>query len=177
MRVGTLAALLAAVVFVAGCGGSSSSSPSSSSPSGGPSKSSVKSSKPSTTSTASTGTRSNAPSTFASSSNCLALAGVGAKFAQAMESVTGSKFDETAAASDFQQLANAAPSLIRSDLQTVATAFSTFASALKKSGYVFGKTPTATQTAALESATSVFEQPKLKAADAALQAWSVKNCR
>jgi glutathione S-transferase len=94
-----------------------------------------------------------------------------------MESVTGSKFNETAAASDFQQLANAAPSAIRSDLQTVATAFSTFASALKKSGYVFGKTPTATQTAALESATSVFEQPKLKAADAALQAWSVKNCR
>jgi hypothetical protein len=183
MRVGTLAALLAAAVFVAGCGGSSNSS------SGGSSKSSTKSSTmttkslpgtgttTSTPSTASTGTKSNTPPTFASNSNCLALAGVSAKFAQAVESVTGSKFNETAAASDFQQLANAAPSAIRSDLQTVAAAFASFASALKKSGYAFGKTPTATQTAALESAVAVFETPKLKAADAALQAWSVKNCR
>jgi hypothetical protein len=45
--------------------------------------------------------------------NCPQLAGVSAKFAEALASETGSKFNETAAATDFQNLANAAPAAIR----------------------------------------------------------------
>jgi hypothetical protein len=180
MRVGTLAALLAAVLLVAGCGGSSNNS------SGGSPKSSTKSSKPSTTtkapsatttaSTSSTSSTSGTQAAFASDANCLKLSGVGAKFAEAMASASGAKFNETAEAADFQALANAAPSAIRPDLQTIAQAFTTFATAFKKSGYEIGKTPTAAQTAALESAVAVFNQPKLKSAEVALQAWGKKNC-
>jgi hypothetical protein len=169
--------------MVAGCGGSSNSS------SGGSSKSSTKSSKPSATTkasapsattTASTSSSSNTSTTaatsFASDANCLALDGVGTKFAQAMASATGAKFNETAAVADFQNLANAAPSAIRPDLETIAQAFTSFATAFKKSGYEIGKTPTAAQTAALEASMAVFSQPKLKAAELALQAWGKKNC-
>jgi hypothetical protein len=163
MRFGTFAAPLAAAVLFAGCGGSSGSS----------SKSSTTTTAASTLSVSSASTT---PTSFASGSNCLQLAGVGAEFAEAIESAAGVKFNEAGAASDFQKLANAAPSAIRADLETVATAFTAFAADFKKSGYEFGKTPTASQAAALESAVAVFEQPKLKAADAALKAWVTKNC-
>jgi hypothetical protein len=93
-----------------------------------------------------------------------------------MASETGSKFNETAAAADFQSLANAAPSTIRPDLETITKAFTTFAAAFKKSGYEIGKAPTAAQTAALQAAVAVFNEPNLKAAEVALQAWSKKNC-
>ncbi len=180
MRVGTLAALLAAVLLVAGCGGSSNNS------SGGSPKSSTKSSKPSATteapsatttaSTSSTSSTSGTQAAFANDANCLKLSGVDAKFAEAMASTTGAKFNESAVAADFQNLANAAPSAIRPDLQAIAQAFTSFAAAFKKAGYVIGKTPTAAQTAALESAVAVFNQPKLKSAEAALEAWGKKNC-
>ena len=172
MRVGTLSAVVAAAVLVAGCGGSSSGT------SGGSSKSSTKSSKSSTTrSSTSTSTKTpTTPISFASGTNCLQLAGVSAKFAEALASETGSKFNETAAAADFQNLANAAPSAIRPDLQTVAKAFTTFAAAFKKSGYEIGKAPTAAQAAALQTAVAVFKEPNLKAAEAALRGWSKKNC-
>jgi len=173
MRVGTFSGLLAAAVLVAGCGGSSSGT------SGGSSKSSTKSSKSSTTTKASTSTPTRTATTqisFASGTNCLQLAGVGAKFAEALASETGAKFNETATAADFQSLASAAPSAIRPDLETIAKAFTTFAAAFKKSGYRIGKTPTAAQAAALQAAVAVFSKPNLKAAEAALQAWSKKNC-
>jgi hypothetical protein len=179
MRVGTLAALLAAAVLVAGCGSSGSSS-------GGSSKASTKSSKPSTTkaATPSTTGAASAPATtttaistsFANGANCLKLDGISAQFTQALASATGAKFNEAAAAGAFQKLADAAPAAIRSDLETIAQTFSTFASAFKKSGYEIGKTPTATQTAALESAVALFSEPKLKTAETALQAWGKKNC-
>jgi hypothetical protein len=180
MRVGTLAALLAAAVLVAGCGSSSSSSGASSTNSKAPKPSTTtKASAPSVTTTASTpssSSTSTASTSFASDANCLELDGVSAKFEQALASATGAKFDEAVAAGAFQKLADAAPSAIRPDLETVAQAFSAFATAFTKSGYVIGKTPTAAQTAALASAVAVFTQPKLKAAETALQAWGKKNC-
>lgn len=175
MRVRNLAAAAAAAVLVAGCGGSSS-----------PSTSTTAAKKPtaakkSTATASKIVTTSSTPSTtgtptFASDANCLKLAGVSATFAKALASATGAKFNEGAAAADFQKLADSAPAAIRSDLETVAAAFDKFATAFKNSGYTIGKTPTPAQTAALASAESVFTSAKLKAADSALQAWSVKNC-
>jgi len=61
-------------------------------------------------------------------------------------------------------------------LQTIAKAFTTFAAAVKKSGYEIGKTPTAAQTAALQAAVADFSKPNLKAAEVALRVWSKTNC-
>jgi hypothetical protein len=175
MRVRTLAAALAAAGLVAGCGGSSSPSTSTTTATKATTAKTPTATAPKTVSTSSTPSTTGAP-TFASDANCLKLAGVSASFAKALASTTGTKFNESAAAADFQKLADNAPSAIRADLETVAGAFDKFAAAFKSSGYAIGKTPTPAQTAALESAVSVFTSPKVKAADAALQAWSVKNC-
>jgi hypothetical protein len=104
------------------------------------------------------------------------LDGLGAAFARAMASATGAKFNLTAEAADFQNLVSAAPSAIQPDLEAVAQAFTKFAAAFTKSGYEIGKAPTAAQTAALESAEAVFAEPKLRSAEAALEAWGKKNC-
>jgi hypothetical protein len=175
MRVRTLAAALVAAVLVAGCGGSSSPSTSTTT------AKTPTAVKKSTTAASKTVAVSSTPSssgtpTFASDANCLQLSGLGTKFAEAMGAATGSKFNETAAAADFQQMAAAAPSAIRPDLETIATAFTKFATAMKNSGFVIGKTPTAAQEASLAQAVTVFEGSKLKSAEAALQAWGTKNC-
>jgi hypothetical protein len=77
----------------------------------------------------------------------------------------------------YQNLANQAPSAIRPDIQTLAAAFSAYASALSKVGYKFGSVPSASQISALEGATKVFTSTKLTAATKNLQAWAVANCK
>lgn len=79
---------------------------------------------------------------------------------------------------ELQALANAAPSDIRGDFQTFASAFSGYLTALQNSGYKLGSTtqPTAAQLAALVSAAKVFNTAKLKSASQHLQAWAAANC-
>ena len=114
---------------------------------------------------------------FASSQNCLQLAGVGSRFAKAMQATTGGgKLDLQAAVKAYQDLANAAPSAIQPDLQTISQAFATFAGALAKTGYTLGKAPTASQAAALQSAAQVFTQSKLRTAEQNIAAWAKQNC-
>jgi hypothetical protein len=159
--------MLAAVALLAGCG--SSSSPSTS----------VATTPASTTAPTSSGstTPSSPASSFANSGNCLQLAGVGSRFAQALQSATGhGKLDLQAAAKAYQDLANAAPSAIQPDLQTIAQAFSTFVAALAKTGYTLGQAPTASQAVALQSAVQVFTQPKLRTAEQNVAAWAKQNC-
>jgi hypothetical protein len=154
--------LVAVVVIVAGCGGSKTTA------------TSAATKAPSTTSASRTSAA--APS-FASATNCQQLAGVGAKFAQAMSAATrGGKYDLQTAVSAYQGLASAAPAQIRPDVQLMAQAFSSFAAALSKAGYVPGKVPTAAQIAGLQSATKIFSQPKLRAAGQRLSAWAHQNC-
>jgi hypothetical protein len=78
-----------------------------------------------------------------------------------------------------QALANAAPSDIRGDFQTFATAFSGFFHALEKSGYKPGSTtpPTAAQVAALSKAARSFNAPKLRQAEQHLSRWANQNCK
>jgi hypothetical protein len=127
---------------------------------------------PTTSSSSSSGTPS-----FASAKNCLQLATVGQKFSQAMvaASRTG-KSDLTALANAYKALASAAPSAIRSDFETIAAAFSSYASVLKKAGFTPGKVPSASQMTALVAASKSFSTPKLQAAEQHLSAWSSKNC-
>jgi hypothetical protein len=94
-----------------------------------------------------------------------------------MQAATGSgKLDLQAAVKAYQDLANAAPSAIQPDVQTISRAFATFASALAKTGYTLGHTPTASQAAALQSAAQVFSQSKLRTAEQNVAAWARQNC-
>jgi len=161
------ASVVVACALVAGCGGSSKSKTSASTTASGATTASGV-----TTATTSTG----APS-FASAQNCQQLAGVGAKYAQAISPTTsGGNLDLQAAASTYQALANAAPAEIRPDLQTTAQAFSSFAAALSKVGYKPGQVPTAAQLAALQSAVQVSSQPNFRAAEQRISAWARQNC-
>ncbi len=111
-------------------------------------------------------------------SNCTNLSGVGEQFAKAMSSSTsGGKFDLSAMVKAYQNLANAAPGAIRSDVQVISGAFATYAGDLQKAGYKFGTVPSASQIAALESAAKSFDAPKLKSASKAIEAWAVANCK
>lgn len=155
-------ALVAVVAIVAGCGGSNKAA------------TSAATKAPSTTSASTTSAA--APS-FTSATHCQALAGVGTKFAQAMSAASrGGKFDLQTAVSAYQALASAAPAQIRPDVQLMAQAFSSFAAALSKAGYVPGKVPSPAQLAGLTTAAKIFSQPKLRAAGQRLSAWAHQNC-
>jgi hypothetical protein len=89
---------------------------------------------------------------------------------------SGGKFNLSAATAAYKNMANAAPSAIRPDLEVLASAFSAYASDLAKVGFTSGKTPSTTQLAEIAAAAKEFTAPKLEAASKAIQAWAVKNC-
>ena len=152
------------VVIVAGCGGGKKSA----------------SSSPATTATSAVTTTTGATTTtaaptFASTKNCAQLIGLGAKFAQAL-GAANAKGNITDEAKVFQAMAAAAPSDIRGDFQTLASAFSVYAQAFAKAGIKAGQAPTAAQVAQLQGAAKAFSASKLRAAEQHLAAWGHKNC-
>lgn len=185
MRFRLLPLMAVVAVLVAACGGSST--PTTTTKEQSSHKASATQTKTSTgasanttaaTNTGGASSSSTSKPTFASVSNCTNLSGVGEQFAKAMSSATsGGKFNLNAAVKAYQNLANAAPGAIRSDVQVIATAFSAYASALSKAHYTFGTVPSASQIAALEQATKVFSQAKLKDASKGIEAWAVANCK
>lgn len=135
----------------------------------------------STTSTMSTTTTTTSSSggalSFASTKNCAQLASIGQKFSQAMTAANGTgKASLTEVATIYKAFASAAPSEIRSDFETIAVAFSNYATELQKAGYTTGKVPTASQMAAIVQASKTFSSAKLVAAEHHLSAWGAKNC-
>jgi hypothetical protein len=166
--------VVAFVVIAAGCGSSKkkSASPTTNAAAGTTTAGTTTAS----TTTSTTTTTSSAP-TFATSKNCAQLIGLGAKFAQALQSTSGnagaSLNNETKA---FQAMAAAAPSQIRGDFQTIGGAFSAYVQALATAGYKPGTVPSAAQLAQIQAATKAFSTPKLQAAEQHLSAWSRKNC-
>jgi hypothetical protein len=150
------------VVVAAGCGGSKkkSASPTTSS-----------------TSTSSTTTTSSGAPKFATSKNCAQLTALGTKLAQALQTTSGSA--ETRLENEakvFQQFADAAPSDVRGDFQTLADAFTKYIHALEKAGLKPGKVPTQAQIAQIQAAAKAFSTPKLRAAEQHLTAWAQANC-
>ena len=156
--------LVAAVMLIAaGCGGSSKKS----------------SAQPTTAPSAATTTSTTAPagSAFASSKNCRELAALGAKMSQAMQATSGkggSDLENQGKA--FQAMASAAPSEIRADFETYASALDVYAQAWAKAGFKPGTVPTAAQVAQMAIAVKAFSSPKLQAAVQHLTAWTQKNC-
>jgi hypothetical protein len=174
-------ALVAAAGLIAGCGGSNNTSVSSKAATVKTAIQKVISAGTITTAAGSTPTTTGVSKavsgSFADASNCKQLNGVGTKFAQAMEAATsGGKLNYQAAVKAFQQLADAAPSAIRPDLEAMAQSFTSFANAIAKSGYKPGKTPSPSQILALESAAKSFSSSKLAKAEKDVEAWAVKNC-
>jgi hypothetical protein len=127
-----------------------------------------------TTTSSSTGK----PSSFASVKDCSQLEGLGQKFSSefAAAAASGSTPDYAKEVDLFKQLTAAAPSDIRPDLQTISDAFSAMASALAKAHLTPGKTPTASQLAALASASKSFSTAKVEAASKNLEAWGESHC-
>ena len=68
------------------------------------------------------------------------------------------------------------PSEIRGDVQTIADAFTKYANALKGVDLSSGQTPSAADLAKIQNALKSFNQAKLQAAEAHIQAWTQKNC-
>jgi hypothetical protein len=125
--------------------------------------------------TATTSTNSGAPS-FASAKNCRDLVALGRKFSEAFKTTANGSANLSNVADAYKSLASAAPAEIRSDFQTFANAFSDYAKALDKSGFKPGKTPTASQIAAITAASKEFSSPKLLTAERHLTAWGQQNC-
>jgi hypothetical protein len=148
-------------VVAAGCGGSKK-----------------KSASPTTSSTsAGTTTTGSAAPKFATSKNCAQLEALGTKLSQALQTTSGSA--ETRLNKEAQLLhdyANAAPSDVRGDFQTLADAFDTYVHALLKAGIKPGQAPTPAQIAKIQAAAKAFSTQKLRAAEQHLAAWAQKNC-
>ena len=164
MRIRALSAVMVTTAaLVAGCGGSSSSSSPASSSSAAGASSSISSA---------------GVASFASGNNCLALAGVGEKFAQASAAaVSGKAFNIQQAQADYAKLASDAPAAIQPDVQKIASAFTTFANALKNVNYTIGTIPSASQLAGLSSAVKVFSSSDLQQAEANIANWAKQNCK
>lgn len=114
---------------------------------------------------------------FATTKNCAQLMAMGQKFSQAMAASSGKGTASIAAtAKAYKALADAAPSAIRSDFQTLATAFTAYADAMQQANLAPGKIPTAAQMGVLAAAAKSFSTAKVTAASQHLSAWSAKNC-
>ena len=163
-RITVLLLVAALVMLAAGCGGGSNAS--------APPTTGAVSSNPDTTS--------GGTGNFANSTNCGQFAGLAATIAStvSMDYRTPAKAPE-AASRELQALADAAPSDIKGDLQTIATAFSGYLQVLQNSGYKLGSTtpPTQAQIATLVSATKVLSTSKLTRAERHLTAWEQLNCK
>jgi hypothetical protein len=171
MRITVVILAVGLVAVAAGCGGGGSKSPSSTS-----------TQMHETTTSQATTTGSGSVPSFASAKNCQDLAGLAAKVASSLQVTSGNPATALDTYSqELQGLANAAPSAIRADFQTFASAFSSYLHSLEKAGYKPGAaasaSPSAAQIAALTKAAKVFETPKLMQAEQHLNAWVHRNCK
>jgi hypothetical protein len=122
-------------------------------------------------------TRGTTTQTFATAKNCAQLMALGQKLAQALQAPSGSAEAWIRnEAKVFQEFANAAPSDVRGDFQTLARAFNAYVRAVVKALPNPGTPPTAAQVAQVRAAAKVFDSPKLRAAERHLTTWAQKNC-
>jgi hypothetical protein len=105
--------------------------------------------------------------------DCLALASVGATMAKAFSGTSGLSDDNSA---ELDQLASKVPEEIRADVETLAQAFSQYASKLKDIGITPGTTPSADQLQQLQAALVSIDQQEVTAASQRIETWSKANC-
>src|SRR5579862_4354518 len=165
-RFGAIALALLLVVAATGCGSKKKAAVTTSAPPPATTTTAAAATTTTASSGGSTTTTSGKPSSFASAKDCAQLEGLGKKFAaEFAAAATGGKTPDYAKeVSLFKALADAAPSDIRGDLETLASAFQTEAAAMQKANITPGKTPSASQLAALAVAGKAFSSPKVQAA-------------
>ncbi len=173
LKAASIVFVLMFVAAASGCGGKKSAAGTTSSP--------TTTAASSTTGNAGGGTTTSSSTvnthSFASVKNCAQLESVGVKFSQALAAAAASgQSTLSTTSSEFKAMENAAPAAIRSDVETIATAFAGYSTALKKVGYKAGTVPTASQIAALTALSKNFATAKVTAAEQHLAAWGQKNC-
>jgi hypothetical protein len=161
-----VAALLLAA---AGCGGGSTSS-------AGDTTATIESAD--TTEATDTSSGTDTSSTDESLEGCTELADLSAKFTQALgAATTGSGMpDLEKTAKVYEDFVDQVPEEIRDAFRTIADAFSTYADALKDVDITPGQVPDAETLAKLAEAAKGFDNTKLTAATAEIEAWVKKNC-
>jgi len=164
--------LVALVALVAGCGGGSKKS---SSPATTTEATSTTTAETETTATETTSSESTDTSSFANSKNCLKLLGLSSTLAQAFAQ-SGAENDLNKQAKFFEDFADQTPEEIRADFQLFAKAFAAFAHEYSKLNLKQGSVPTAEQLQKLAELGKEFDNPKMKAANAHIEAWAKKNC-
>jgi hypothetical protein len=177
-RFGAIAIALLLVVAATGCGSKKKAAVTTSA---APPATTTTAAAATTTTAASGGsttTTSGKPKSFASAKDCAQLEGLGKKFSAEFEAAaTGGKTPDYAKeVSLFKALADAAPSSVHGDLETLADAFAAEAAALQKAHITPGKTPSASQLAALAGAGKAFSAPKVLAATQHLEAYGESHC-
>jgi hypothetical protein len=152
-------------LVAAGCGGGSDESAASTE------TTTTEATTSESTTTESTGTAD--LSSILNDKDCLALAGIGATFAQA---VTGASDEQ--AADELQQLVDKVPDEIKPDVQVLAEWFTQYTAKLKDIGIKAGQTPTAAQLQQLQAALSSANanQQELTTASQHIETWAQNNC-
>jgi hypothetical protein len=172
-RFGAIALALLLMIAATGCGSKKKAAVTTSAP---PPATTTTSSGGSTTPTTTSSSTGKSPS-FASAKDCAQLEGLGQKFSAAIAaSATGKTPNYDEEIKLFQALADAAPSAIHGDLETISDAFAAEVGALKKANLTPGKTPTPAQLATLASASKSFSSAKVQAASKHLEAYGESHC-
>jgi len=108
---------------------------------------------------------------------CVALASVGAKFSQAIQSANGTgSGDVETYVQAFDEYAKAAPDEIKDDIEVIGQNLAKVAEALKGVDLSSGATPTPEQIAKLQEIGKTFDDTKLKQASAHIQSWVSQHC-
>jgi hypothetical protein len=177
-RFGAIAIALLLVVAATGCGSKKKAAVTTSAPPPATTTTAAAATTTTASSGGSTTTTSGKPSSFASAKDCAQLEGLGKKFSAEFEAAaTGGKTPDYAKeVSLFKSLADAAPSSVHGDLETLADAFAAEAAALQKAHITPGKTPSASQLAALAGAGKAFSAPKVLVATQHLEAYGESHC-
>jgi hypothetical protein len=127
-----------------------------------------------TTTAAATTTKPPSLTTFATSGNCREFTKFAANVSQAFSGTGKTDLEQVAKAID--QLADKAPSDIRSDFKVLADAYDKIARALKGVNLQSGKAPSADAIAKLQKLQNEIDQQKLATASQHIEAWVQKNC-
>ena len=164
--------VVAFALLAAGCGGGGNSSASSETTAADTTTETTSTEETTTSGETTDTTDTTDLSSVLGDKDCLALASVGATMAKAFANTNGVSGDTT----ELDQLASKVPEEIRADVETMAQAFSEYASKLKDIGITPGTTPSADQLQQLQSALTSLDQQKLTDASQRIEAWSKKNC-
>lgn len=154
--------LVGAAILLAGCGSSGK--------------------KVAVTVTSGTTTSVSTVSVGGSSGDCKKVADLGKQLTSSLSAAStgnggdvGAQAEATAKA--FKQFADQAPSSVKGDFETFATAFQHYADAIKGVHFKKGQVPSASDLSKLATAAKALTKPDLQKAEQHLLAWGRKNCK